>query len=237
MNIPLDPGTGEIGWIAGARARPAGARRRVPPGGHRLPARRRFPRVRPARPPQVTTTAMGRAGQARRLAGPPARRRPVARHRRRRLRRLPRRATDVGPGLARADARGGARRPAERLARPLGGRRRQLRPVTDPDDARRSGRTPGLPYGLRRSTPIGEPRESPRPPSSSCCPGSGSRSAAEPTRPTSVQPTSAVPTSAQHPRWRSRPSYARDTHRIRGPRRRGAIARTFEHPCETVRRE
>ena len=160
---PLDPGTGRAGLAGGARARrcrrsPIAFRPRSIVSQHGADAHAFDPLAHL----RVTTTAMGARRAPRRRAGPPARRRALARDGRRRLRRLPGRAPDVGAGLARAVPRG---RPsaslARRVARALGRRRRALRPVADPARPSTTSRTPACRTGRRRTRPTAARPRSP----------------------------------------------------------------------------
>ena len=114
VNIPLDPGTGEIGWLEALEiALPplaAAFRPEIVVSQHGADS----PRVRPARAPAGHDDGDGRGGPARRRARAPARRRPLARHGRRRVRRVPRRAAHVG---ARRGSPGRTSRPLGELAR------------------------------------------------------------------------------------------------------------------------
>ena len=100
VNLPLDPGTGERGWLPALElALPALAERFQPEvivSQHGADAHA----FDPARAPARHDDGDGRGRPPRRLAGPPLGGRPLARDRRRRLRRLPGRASDVGPRLA-----------------------------------------------------------------------------------------------------------------------------------------
>ena len=125
---------------AGARHRRAGvARRRVRtllpelaaafgPDLIVVAARRRFARLGSARAPARDHDRDGRGGPAGRRGGPPVRRRPLARDRRRRLRRVPGRAADRG-------ASSGWRAPIARC------------PPTTPADWRERWATEGARYG------------------------------------------------------------------------------------------
>ena len=90
------------------------------PGRRRQPARRRLARLGSARPPAHHDDRDGRGGAARRRDRASVCRRPLARDRRRRLRRLSGRAADVVPRLAGRRASRGPGRDPGRLARALG---------------------------------------------------------------------------------------------------------------------
>ncbi len=110
-----------IGLAGRGRAARAGAGRRVRPGRGGQPARRRFPRLGPARAPARHDDRDGLGGAAGRRGRPPVRGRTLAGNRRWRLRRLPGRAPRLGRDLARRRAPRCARVGAGDLARPLGG--------------------------------------------------------------------------------------------------------------------
>ena len=98
------------GLARGGRGDRSPRRRAFPAGHRRQPARRRHARLGPPGPPSRHDDRDGRGGPDRRRGRPSPRRRPLARDRRRRLRRVPGRAPDVGARLARG-------RPSPRSAR------------------------------------------------------------------------------------------------------------------------
>ncbi len=147
----------------GARARPRGGLRAGP---DRQPARGRQPRLGSARPPPGDDDGDGRGGPARRRGRPSPCRRPLARDRRRRLRRLPGRAPDLGPDLARRRPSRGAR--GDRSgAGAIAGRPRPLPIDQDPppSSVRRRCRTPGCPslelQGLAETRSLADDRPGP----------------------------------------------------------------------------
>ena len=139
VNIPLDAGTGERGWLAALQlVLPALADRFRPEvivSQHGADAHAWDPLAHL----RITTTAMGAAARLIDSAGAPLCGRTLALDRRRRLRRVPSGAADVVAGLARRGASGRPGLDRRGLARALGRGRRALRPGADPDHVR--GRT------------------------------------------------------------------------------------------------
>ena len=153
VNVPLPPGTGEGAWLDALTlllpelAATFGPDLVVSQHGANSHA------WDPLAHLNVTVTAHGCGGPARGHDRAPARPRPVAGDRWRRVRRVPGRAPDLGPDLAGRCASRGPVGDATGLARTLGGRGGTLRPGAAPRALRRRARTRGWRWTRCRPRP------------------------------------------------------------------------------------